>query len=302
LGEKKWGNLQTLYDHYFSGSSFNRVDWLNCVESLGLLDEAYLTKLEVDTIFSNLKDKGNTGINFKQFCSALGAIAQRTHPGEEENQKDNSLTKCLERLLFEIMGGIDDVPAEFDPNLNDSYLEGLEETEEEKATRIAEEKAAKKARRQAKKKRDKEAKLKAEEEARIEVEEYRLAMEKIEEARKKAASRVNKRKKEKFRISVEDTEKLIVYYEYFKISPGGMSRGDWLNCQSTLGIIDDNIVQKVDCENIFDELCTRKTRGLSLEEFGVGVSLLAMQLYSNQQLNQSEALIQLLKSLIDEDT
>lgn len=299
LSEDDTNNLQTLFDHYISGNVFNRADWLNLTESLGLMDEILVKKEDLENAFILAKNNSKAGINFQEFCFALGAVAQITHPGEEGNNKDNTPSKCLERLIFEMMGGMDDITMDFDPNLDDSYLEGYEETEEEKTMRLAEEKAAKKARKEAKKKRDKEARLKAEEERRVEAEKQKEKMKKIEEARLKAANRVMKRKKEEFKVSDDDSDNLCIYYDHFKISPAGMSRGDLLNLMSTLEILDGIIIQKKDCEEIFDKMCTIKTRGLSFEEFAEAMSLLAIRRYHDQKLNQTEALVELVKDLVD---
>lgn len=50
----------------------------------------------------------------------------------------------------------------------------------------------------------------------------------------------------------------------------------------------------------FDKMCKIKTRGLSFEEFGIGVSLLALRRYHDEQLNQTTALAQLIKELVNE--
>merc|ERR1712083_460577 len=104
LGEDDANNLQTLYDHYKSGTFFKRADWLNCTQTLGLLDGTLVTKKDLENFYGHVLPIGDQAITFQSFCSAMGMIAQRTHPGEEGNEKDNNPSKCLERLLFDLMG------------------------------------------------------------------------------------------------------------------------------------------------------------------------------------------------------
>jgi len=300
LGTEDTNNLLTLYNHYKSGSGFKRADWFNCTETLGLRDGALVTKKNLDEFFQNVMNVGASGITFVQFCSAMGHVAQNTHPGEEENSQDDSPTKCLERLMFDIMGdpSENDELIEFNPTLDDSYLEGYEETEEEKTVRLVEEKAAKKVKREERKQRKREAQAIAEEEARIEMENEKVKLETIQQARNKAANRVKKRKKEQFSVNEQNTEHLVIFYEYFRILPSGMSRGDWLNCVSTVGIQDDAIIYKADCEEIFNEIC--KTRTLSFHQFCVGLSLLAQMKYHEEQISQTKALSRLTKTMLGE--
>merc|ERR1712130_268875 len=187
---------------------------------------------------------------------------------------------------------------DFDPNLDDSYLEGFEETEEEKAARLAEEKEKKRKRREARKKREKEARERAEEEERKEQELLAIKQKKIEAARLAAAQRVIKKRKEKFTIAEKDQENLEVLYEYFQISSAGMSRADWLNCMSTLGIQDDEMIRKSDCEEVFEEVCKTKAKGINVEQFGIGMSHIAMRKYEGQ-LNQTKSLVRLMSELMD---
>lgn len=123
-------------------------------------------------------------------------------------------------------------------------------------------------------------------------------MEKIEQARQRAENRVTKRRKQKFHISEKDSENLDVLYDYFKISPAGMSRADWLNCMSTLGVQDDEMIRKTDCEAVFEQVCKKTSKGVTSEEFGIGMSLLAMRKYEGE-LNQTKALAKLMGELMD---
>jgi len=299
LGEEDTNNLRTLYDHYTSGAKFKRADWVNCTTTLGLLDGTLVSKRDLDMFYENVKHTGESSISFPQFCSAMGTVAQRTHPGEDGDEQDNCATKCLERLMFDIMGNPDEEEIDFDPNLDDSYLDALEETEEEKAARIEEEKKAKRERRRARRKREKEAQARAEEEQRIENEKLAAKMRKVEEARLKAANRVKKRKKGKFTVNEKDSQNLLVFYEYFKIAPVGMSRSDWLNCVSTLGIQDDEIIQKKDCEKIFNN--NSKAGILVFEQFTLCLSIVALQKFDEDNYSQTKALSKLVDELMGEE-